>query len=99
MTGSAVGPLARFADAYHTVDEIHDEMRRLAAQYNAVYIDSIGRSHGGRDIPVIRFGGGRGTKTFWIQGGLHAREWITPATVNPHLNTRSRAQTHIFTST
>lgn len=76
-------PSASFADEYQPLEEIHRQLQALAALHGAEFIASIAESYEGRTIPVIRFGGTRSgsTKTFWIQGGIHAREWISPATV------------------
>ena len=72
----------KFDDEYHTLDEIWAQMQTLANAHDiASYVDSIGTSHQGRKIPVLRFGGSQSTLSFWIQGGMHAREWISPATV------------------
>ena len=73
----------RFVDEYHELEEIHQQMQLLATNFPdvATYVDSIGESHEGNKIPVLRFGGADSKLTFWIQGCIHAREWISPATV------------------
>jgi murein tripeptide amidase MpaA len=63
------------------LDEIHAKLKELAVEYGAIYVESIGESHEGNTIPVIRFGGKDSKLTFWMQGCIHAREWISPATV------------------
>lgn len=77
----ATRPGARFVDEYHPLEDIHAKMAELAARYGAEVVPSIATSHEGRSIPVLKFGGAQSSKTFWIQGGIHAREWISPATV------------------
>lgn len=45
---------------------------------------TIGKSSEKRDIVAIRIGvngGSASKKVIWIEGGIHAREWISPATV------------------
>eukprot|EP00729_Bicosta_minor_P017009 gene17009-9359_t len=72
----------REVDEYHELEEIHAQMKLLAANFpSATYVDSIGDSHDGNKIPIIKFGGSESKLTFWIQGCIHAREWISPATV------------------
>ncbi|XP_071481923.1 carboxypeptidase B-like [Diadema antillarum] len=69
---------------YHTYDEIQQWTADIAAQYSSlVERFQIAESSEGRQINALRIRtGGFGTKkaVYW-QGGLHAREWITPATV------------------
>jgi hypothetical protein len=72
---------AQFVDTYHTLAEIHQQLRELAREHGGRFVESIATSHEGRSIPIIRFGGSGSSKTFWIQGCIHAREWISPATV------------------
>lgn len=40
---------------------------------------SIGKTFGGSDIPGVKFG--TGNRTIVFNGGIHAREWISPAVV------------------
>ncbi|VDD95628.1 unnamed protein product [Enterobius vermicularis] len=57
-------------------------MKNLARQYPSFvqYIE-IGKSHEGRSIAGLEIGGGDKTKrVFWIDGGIHAREWAAPHT-------------------
>ena len=93
-------------DEYHELEEIHAQMKLLAANFpSATYVDSIGDSHDGNKIPIIKFGGSESKLTFWIQGCIHAREWISPATVmyatcHPDLEKPANASTstHIHTT-
>ena len=47
-----------------------------------VSVEDIGLTHENRKMKVIKVcKGGCGKKpAMWIDGGMHAREWITPAT-------------------
>jgi hypothetical protein len=73
-------------DRYHGYDEIVQKMNQLAEQYpkNIQLVSSIGKSHEGRDIPVVKVSSDISSKQphqLWLNGGQHAREWASPATV------------------
>jgi len=73
-------------DQYHTYEDTTAWMKDLASQYSDIceYV-VIGSSYEGREMGAIKiFGknGANGKKAFWMDGGIHAREWITTATVN-----------------
>jgi hypothetical protein len=77
-------PNAFFQD-YHRLNEIHEYMNDLAQMYaHRVKIKSIGKSHEGRDLLVWVIGNkspdGRPKDIIWLDSGIHAREWISPAT-------------------
>merc|ERR1711872_104248 len=67
---------------YHDYYEIMEHMDNLAAEYEDVETEVIGQSWEGRDLKIIKIcRGGCGNKpAIWIDGGIHAREWISPAT-------------------
>ncbi|KCV69152.1 hypothetical protein H696_04566 [Fonticula alba] len=78
-------------DTYHPLPEILDFYMGLvnhtesipSHQVEATWIPSIGQSHEGRDLPVIRLRprfGPQPKRTFFISAGIHAREWVSPAT-------------------
>ncbi|KAI5105542.1 carboxypeptidase A1 (pancreatic) precursor [Silurus meridionalis] len=66
---------------YHTLSEINTFMDMLV-QENPKLVSKIviGQSYEGRPLNVLKFSTG-GTKRpgIWIDTGIHAREWITPA--------------------
>jgi murein tripeptide amidase MpaA len=72
---------------YHDLGEIEDWMMTLKGDYpDLVQLETVGRSFKGRDITAIKFTGASSSSTnakpgFWLDGGLHSREWISPATV------------------
>ncbi|CAG4956847.1 unnamed protein product [Parnassius apollo] len=73
---------------YHRIEDIHGFMDYLAKTYpKIVSVNSIGKSHEGRDLKVLRISDGKPTnKAVFIDGGTHAREWISPATVTYFIN-------------
>lgn len=70
-------------DKYHPKEDMEGYMDYLAATYDYVSVESIGKSYEGVDMRVLKVcQGGCGQKpAMWIDGGIHAREWISPATV------------------
>lgn len=69
-------------DAYHTNDQINDWLDDLAATYPDLVTPLVaGLSYEGREIRGIKISHGEGRKIIFIEGGIHAREWISPATV------------------
>jgi len=58
-----------------------------AAHPNMVTVSSIGRSYENRAIPMVKIStGGSGKKAIVVDGGIHAREWISPAFVTWLIN-------------
>ncbi|XP_030760511.1 carboxypeptidase B-like [Sitophilus oryzae] len=74
--------------AYHRLEDIHDYFDHLVETYpDLITLQEIGRSVGGRPIKLLKISNGQsGNKAVWIDGGIHAREWITPATVTFIIN-------------
>jgi len=74
---------------YHSQDDMEEYMDYLAETYSdMVSIESIGTSYEGRPMRVLKIckGGTCGNKpAMWIDGGIHAREWISPATATYHM--------------
>jgi len=67
---------------YHDYYEIMAHLDDVAALYDFVETEVIGQSWEGRDLKIIKIcKDGCGNKpAIWIDGGIHAREWISPAT-------------------
>ncbi|XP_026321656.1 uncharacterized protein LOC113231549 [Hyposmocoma kahamanoa] len=68
---------------YHRLDIIYHFMDDLATEYpNICSVHEIGKSVEGRTIMMLKISNGhRDNVGVWIDGGIHAREWITPAVV------------------
>ena len=69
--------------SYHPIEDMHSYLTYLQDTYDFVTLESIGQSHEGSDMIIAKVcKGGCGNKpAMWIDGGIHAREWISPATV------------------
>ncbi|GIY20000.1 carboxypeptidase A2 [Caerostris darwini] len=74
-----------FFSNYRRLDEIHKYLDELVEKNpNISSVISIGKSSEGRDLKAIKIGSKSNQVTkpaIWIDGGIHAREWISPATV------------------
>ncbi|XP_058805442.1 zinc carboxypeptidase-like isoform X2 [Phymastichus coffea] len=84
-------PLTREAgfgwNRYHTLDEIYEWLDSMAAQYpDKVQVVVGGKSYQGRQIKGVKLSFGEGKPAVLVEGGIHAREWISPATVTYLLN-------------
>merc|ERR1719162_2270899 len=68
---------------YHEQDDVESFLDYLANTYDFVEVESIGESFEGRPMRVVKVcKNGCGNKpAMWIDGGIHAREWISPASV------------------
>merc|ERR1712131_499737 len=66
---------------YHPIEDIHSYLSYLETTHDFVTLETIGRSYEGSDMIIAKVcKGGCGNKpAMWIDGGIHAREWITHA--------------------
>ncbi|CAH0563476.1 unnamed protein product [Brassicogethes aeneus] len=74
--------------AYHRLTDIHGYLDYLAETYpDLCSVQTIGQSVLGKDIKVLKVSNGKpGNKAMWVDGGIHAREWISPSTVTYIIN-------------
>ncbi|KAF5296419.1 hypothetical protein FQR65_LT01406 [Abscondita terminalis] len=70
-------------EKYHRLEDIESFVDYLATRYTSICnVVTIGQSIEGRLLKVLKVSSGRSNNTaVWIDGGIHAREWISPATV------------------
>merc|ERR1712240_328755 len=74
--------------SYHPLDEMYGWFDYLETTYDFIETESIGKSYEGQEMIVLKVcRGGCGNKpAMWIDSGIHAREWISPATGTWMLN-------------
>merc|ERR1712240_75284 len=74
--------------SYHPLDEMYGWFDYLETTYDFIETESIGKSYEGQEMIVLKVcKGGCGSKpAMWIDSGIHAREWIAPATGTWMLN-------------
>ncbi|KAI8424821.1 hypothetical protein MSG28_006750 [Choristoneura fumiferana] len=74
-------------DAYYTFEDIYSWLDDVAAS-NSDVVSLIygGMSYEGREIKGVKISHGIGRRSIFIEGGIHAREWISYATVNYIIN-------------
>lgn len=75
-------------DDYYPYNEIQAWMEDIAANCDYAETEVIGQSYEGQDLTVMKLcKGGCGTKpAVWLDGGIHAREWIATAVTTYALN-------------
>lgn len=83
-----------FFSKYQRYDDIKAKVQQIASSFpGAVFIPSIGQTVEKRDIFGISLGGGTTpVATIYLQGGIHAREWISPATTMFILNSLTTSE-------
>lgn len=72
---------------YYTLDEIYAWLDELVIQHSDVLsVETIGHSYEQRELKVIKLSYKEGNPGIFIDANIHAREWITSATVTWILN-------------
>ena len=68
---------------YHPLEDMYSYWDYLEATYDWISTETIGQSYEGTDMRVLkvcRDATGCGNKpAMWFDGGIHAREWVSPA--------------------
>jgi len=80
---NATAPDAFSLTQYNEWQDIQDYMDEFAANNPTMAtVVTVGRSYNGRDIKAVKITAGNTRKSYviWVQAGIHAREWIAPAT-------------------
>ncbi|OXU26456.1 hypothetical protein TSAR_009733 [Trichomalopsis sarcophagae] len=73
--------------SYYTLEEVYQWLDILERSHpNVVKVIIGGHSYEDRDIKGIKLSFSRNNPGIFIEGGIHAREWISPATVTYSIN-------------
>ncbi|CAF1578012.1 unnamed protein product, partial [Adineta ricciae] len=70
-------------DTFHTYDQLTTWLKQMASTYSTLAtLQSIGKTYENRDIWLLKITGTSGSnkKKAFLDFGIHAREWISPAT-------------------
>jgi len=75
-------------ESYHTLEEISAWIDQLAVDYpDLATVTEVGESYEGRTMKLLKLSkGGVGKEAIFTDGGIHAREWISPAVVTYMIN-------------
>lgn len=78
-------------DRYYQHQEINDyldNLQKLLCKNVHVKVTTVGKSYEGREIKTIKLtnGDGRKKNSIFMDAGIHAREWIAPATALYFIN-------------
>lgn len=75
-------------NSYHRLDDIYGYLDYLEQTYPTLCSQrTIGKTVQGKDLRVLKISNGKpGNKAVWVDGGIHAREWISPASVTYIIN-------------
>ena len=69
---------------YHNLDEINNWMDKIAEKYKSfMSIENVGYTHENRLVRALKIAPFESTTTdiFFFNAGIHAREWISPASM------------------
>eukprot|EP00088_Acartia_fossae_P024293 TRINITY_DN2525_c0_g1_i3.p1 TRINITY_DN2525_c0_g1~~TRINITY_DN2525_c0_g1_i3.p1 ORF type:complete len:431 (-),score=73.77 TRINITY_DN2525_c0_g1_i3:221-1513(-) len=66
-------------NSYVDVATIYRYLGNLQSRYPNVQVRNFGKTFEGRDLKVVVVNGGKGLPKIFMDAGIHAREWISPA--------------------
>ncbi|XP_064487468.1 carboxypeptidase B-like [Ornithodoros turicata] len=71
-----------FFNDYQRLSTIHNYLEGLTIRRKELAtVVNIGKSFEGKELRVLKLSTGSAKMSVWLDGGMHAREWISPATV------------------
>ncbi|XP_039449443.1 zinc carboxypeptidase A 1-like [Culex pipiens pallens] len=73
-------------DEFYGLEDIYDWLDKVATQHEQVELIEGGHSYENRSIKGVKVSYKSGNPGVFLEGGIHAREWISPATVTYILN-------------
>ncbi|KFB45618.1 AGAP008370-PA-like protein [Anopheles sinensis] len=74
-------------EEYQTLEDIYTWIDEQVAQYpNILSVETIGRSYENREVKAVKMSYKSGNPGVFIEANIHAREWITSATVTWLIN-------------
>ena len=90
--------------SYHTLEEIYKNFEDLTKQYpDKVQVVDAGKTYENHQIKGVKLSFGANNPGIFVEGGIHAREWISSATVmytlhqlltSKDANVRALAESH-----
>lgn len=97
-----LGPNLTF-ERYHKISDIYKYIDYLSQEYpDLIEIETIGKSYEGVPLRVVRIKPDQNateTKSIWVDGGIHAREWIAVSSVlyaiNELIHNRDSLESHM----
>ena len=80
---AVAGHPADFFQDYRALEDVTRYLTHLASEHpELTSLRELGRSWQGRPLKALEITKGNGTKpTIFLEGGIHAREWIATSTV------------------